>query len=68
MAGTRWFKVGWGPKGYSLHIHVKENGSIDNKEHKIRSDDFKQEIYVNNIPPPLYAKIKALNPFREKKK
>ena len=64
-AGTPWFKIGWGPRSHSLHIHVfKDNErKINNKEHKIRSRDGTQLSYVPKIPSPLYRRIKRLNPF-----
>ncbi len=69
LAGTYWYMIGWGLMNYSLHVHVNERGTINQGEHKIRSKDFKQEIYVPqaSLNGPLYQKIKELNPFQERK-
>lgn len=63
LAGTRWFKILYGDPDYSLHIHVKANGSIDHTDDKIKNKSGSSEIYVN-LPPAFNERVKALNPFK----
>lgn len=64
LAGTKWFKVLYGDKDYSLHIHVKDNGGINHTDDKIKNRSGTREYYVN-LPSSFNAKVKELNPFKK---
>ncbi len=61
LAGTLWFKVLYGDRAFSLHIHVNARGTIQHTDDKIKNRGG-VEYYVN-LSSAANAAVRALNPF-----